>query len=81
MKKIDWKAVIKRAGMTFVEGFTGSIIANLTVLQVLIEDKTGWEMTAVSVVVGAIAAGVSAVWNTVITPLLQIENIEEGVEE
>ena len=79
MKKIDWKAVIRRAGMTFVEGFTGSIIANLTVFQLILEDKTGWEMTAASVLVGAIAAGVSAVWNTVITPLLQIN--EEGVEE
>lgn len=71
--KIDWKAVIKRAGMTFVEGFTGSIVANITLLQVIVEDKTGWEMAVISLVVGAIAAGVSAVWNTVLSPLLRVE--------
>lgn len=79
--KINWKNVIERSGKTFVEGFIGSLVANLTVFQDVYAEDGMWEMALVSVGIGAIAAGISAVWNGVLEPLFDITNTDELVEE
>lgn len=79
--KINWKNVIERSGKTFVEGFIGSLVANLTVFQDVYAEDGMWEMALISVGIGAIAAGISAVWNGVLEPLFDITNTDDLVEE
>lgn len=56
MKKIDWSDVAERAAKTFLQSAFSYAALNV----VLIKDKD----TGLAVLVGAGAAGISAVWNS-----------------
>jgi len=62
MDRIDWKDVGKRAGKTFVQAFAASAGVHLEQIA-SIRDWESAEAVLVPVVVGGIAAGISAVWN------------------
>lgn len=58
--KSNWKDVLTRAGKTFMQAFLGSICLD-SVLS--IRDTTMLKSVLVSIAVGGISAGISAVWN------------------
>ena len=67
------KEIAERAIKTFFEGLLASLIANVTVLSGTMDDTDAFKTAAVSLFVGAVAAGVSAVYNGVIEPLFKKE--------
>ncbi|MBQ7875105.1 MAG: hypothetical protein IJ306_08140 [Oscillospiraceae bacterium] len=71
--KTNWKDIADRAIKAFVEGFLGSIAVNLGTLVTVVEDDAAFKTVAVSIGVGAVAAGVSAAWNLVFGPLFAID--------
>lgn len=74
--KINWKDIAERAIKTFVEGFLGSVAMNLGSLVTVVEDNSAFRTVAVSIGVGAVAAGISAAWNLVFGPLFAIDKEE-----
>ncbi len=76
MKKNAVKDILIRAAKTFVQAF----ISYLSVDAFFgVTDSTTLKKLALSLLVGALAAGVSAVWNSLIEWLtIRIGNIEEG---
>lgn len=74
IKQTDWKDVLKRASKTFAQAFIGSftIDAFFGVIDISAIKKIG-----LSMLVAAVAAGVSAVWNMVIEWLYV--KIDEGI--
>ena len=56
MKKIDWSDVAERAAKTFLQAALSYAAVNV----VVVKDKD----TAVALLVGAGAAGISAIWNS-----------------
>lgn len=79
-KNVNWKDIADRAIKAFVEGFLGSIAMNLVLLQQAIEDPSAAKTVAISLGVGAVAAGVSAAWNYVFGPLFSLKKDEEEGE-
>lgn len=71
MKKVNWRDVWVRAVKTFAQAAIADLTANLTILSGALGDSSALRTLAISVGVGALAAGISAVWNGVISPLLQ----------
>lgn len=76
---------LERALKTFLQAAGAVIIANLTMLANEMGDWAGWKRAAVPVLAGALAAGLSAAWNGVVSPWLKKgaalspeENEEEG---
>lgn len=67
MKNIDWKDVAVRAIKTFAEAFLAFVGAELTGMDIFALGKDVWCAVGIS----AAAAGISAVWNGVIYPLLK----------
>lgn len=67
MKNIDWKDVIVRAVKTFAEAFIAFVGAEMTGVDIFSVGKDVW----VAVGISAAAAGISAVWNGMIEPLLK----------
>lgn len=69
MKNVDWKDVIIRAVKTFVQTAASYLITNLAGVDFFGGDmkETFWLGLALS----AGAAGVSAVWNGVLAPIIQ----------
>ena len=61
----------ERALKTFLEAAGAVIIANLTPLTALDEGAAAWKRAAATILIGAIAAGLSAAWNGVISPYLK----------
>lgn len=60
MKKINWMDVGKRAGKTFVQAF----IATISIEQfAAITDVESAKVIIRSMLIGAVSAGISAVWN------------------
>lgn len=59
------KNILERAGKTFVEAFVSSIIANLALFNDALGDAAALKSVAISVGVGAVAAGISAAWNAI----------------
>lgn len=59
------KDILERAGKTFIEAFTSSIVANLTLFTDALGDNGKLKAVAISVGVGAVAAGISAAWNAI----------------
>ena len=57
------KDIIERAAKTFVEAFVSSIIANLSLFADSLGDMATLKGVAISVGIGALAAGISAAWN------------------
>lgn len=75
-KNYNWSDIGKRALKTFAQAFIASIGANITVLSEALNGDT-FKTVAVSVGVAAVAAGVSAVWNIVLSPMVEIEDTDK----
>lgn len=74
MNKINWADVIVRAVKTFWQAALAYILADVTVLQ---EALTSWDAgkrLLVTLGVGAVAAGFSAVYNGVIKPICEFKD-------
>lgn len=67
MKNVNWKDVAVRAVKTFAEAFIACVGAELAGMDLFAIDKSVWCAVGLS----AAAAGISAVWNGVIEPLLK----------
>ena len=70
--KINWKDIGIRALKTFFQAFIASVGVNLTILSEAIGNDT-IKSVGVSITIGAIAAGVSAVWNYIFKPMVEIK--------
>ena len=69
--------ILERALKTFLQAAGAVVIANLTVLTTEIRDWSVWKHAAVPVFLGALAAGLSAAWNGVVSPWLKKGSAEE----
>ena len=67
MKNINWKDVAIRALKTFVEAFIACAGAELAGMDLFAIDKGMWCAVGIS----AAAAGISAVWNGMIEPVVR----------
>lgn len=76
-RNFDWKDIGKRAIKTFAQAFIASVGANLTVLNEALNGDA-FKTVAISVGVAAVAAGVSAVWNIIVSPMIQLEETNEN---
>lgn len=65
--KIDWKDVLIRAIKTFVEAFIACAGAELAGMDLFAIDKGMW----CAVILSAGAAGLSAIWNGMVEPVLK----------
>ena len=65
---INWKDVLIRSVKTFVETAVAFLVAELAGVEVFAADKGMW----ISLALSAGAAGVAAVWNGVIEPMLKL---------
>lgn len=59
----DWMI---RAIKTFVQAAGSFIVADITILSDAMTDMSAFKQTIVTVLVGAVAAGISAVWNIIL---------------
>ena len=71
---IDWKDVLCRAGKTFWQAGLSYLLADGTVLRSALTDWQAAKHLGLTLFVGAVAAGLSAVYNAVIRPLLEGES-------
>lgn len=73
--KINWKDIGIRALKTFVQAFLGIVIPEIIVILNggFVSWSTAWAILA-PFVASALAAGISAVWNSVIHPIMEAEN-------
>ena len=69
--------ILVRALKTFLQAAGAVVIANLTVLTSEVSGWSAWKHAAVPVLVGALAAGLSAAWNGVVSPWLKKDTSEE----
>lgn len=73
--------IVKRAGKTFAQAFLSSItIDNF----IGVADRNALKQVAVSALVGAVAAGISAVWNTFtawLSARLGVEDEDDGEDD
>lgn len=67
MKNVNWKDVAVRAAKTFVEGVVAFATMELAGMDLFSIDKGMWAAVGVS----AVAAGISAVWNGMIEPVVK----------
>ena len=67
MKNVNWKDVIVRAAKTFAQAFIACAGAELAGMDLFAIDKGMW----VAVGLSAAAAGISAVWNGMIEPVVK----------
>lgn len=67
MKNVNWKDVAVRAAKTFAEAFIACVGAELAGMDIFAIDKGMWCAVGLS----AAAAGISAVWNGMIEPVLK----------
>lgn len=74
MKNIDWKDVLVRAIKTFVETAVAAIVAGVGGVDVFATEEGFWIGLALS----AGAAGVSAVWNGVVEPMIKLPEKKEA---
>ena len=74
MKNVDWKDVIVRSVKTFVETAFTFLLAELAGVEIFAADKGMW----ISIALSACAAGIAAVWNGVVEPVLKLPVKAEG---
>ena len=67
MKNVNWKDVAIRAIKTFAEAFIAFLGAELAGVDVFAMEKDMWAAVGIS----AASAGISAVWNGMIEPVLR----------
>lgn len=77
--KYNWKDIIVRAVKTFVQTAGSYAIAALSGVDFFEGNKS--ETFWVGVVVSAGAAGISAVWNTVLSPIFRVDAAKIKEEE
>lgn len=65
-----WKDVLCRAGKTFWQACLGYLLADAALLHAALTDIETGKRVLVTLFVGAVAAGFSAVYNGIIKPLL-----------
>ena len=75
MKKIDWKDVGKRAGKTFIQAFLASGALDINKLM-MITDIESAKAILRPMLIAAVSAGISAVWNMV-TGYISLEEKED----
>jgi len=65
--KRDWKDIVTRAAKTFIQAAVSCVGAAFVGVNYAINDQTGqwW----IGLILAAVAAGVSAVWNGIIKPI------------
>ena len=68
MKNVDWKDVLVRSVKTFAETAIALLATELAGMDLFAQDECVW----ISLGLSAGAAGVAAVWNGVIEPLLSL---------
>ncbi len=61
-KRIDWKDIGRRAGKTFIQAFAAAVVVSPEQISA-IKDWESARATLAPVLIGGLAAGVSAVWN------------------
>lgn len=67
MKNINWKDVAVRAVKTFAEAFIACVGAEIAGMDIFAIDKSVWAAVGIS----AAAAGISAVWNGMVEPMVK----------
>ena len=67
MKNANWKDVAVRAAKTFIEAFVAFVGAELAGMDLFAIEKGMWAAVGLS----AAAAGISAVWNGMIEPVVK----------
>lgn len=70
---IDWKDVLVRSAKTFAETAVAFVVAHLSGVELFSADGGVWASLAIS----AGAAGVAAVYNGVIRPMLRLPGEKE----
>ena len=65
------KDVLSRAGRTFWQAMLAYLLADATVLQEALGDWPGGRHVLLTLFIGAVAAGLSAVYNGVIRPWME----------
>jgi len=73
-KRIDWKDVGVRAVKTFLEAAAAFVMAEISGAELFAIDGQMWGAIGIS----ALAAGLSAVWNGVIEPMIASTPEENG---
>jgi Na+/H+-dicarboxylate symporter len=68
MKTVDWKDVGIRALKTFIQAAVSIAVANLAGVDFI--EGENLQNALIGIAISAGAAGVSAVWNAVLSPLL-----------
>lgn len=63
MRTNSWKETLIRAGRTFVQTFIGTLCANFALNASVLQDANLFTNWAISLIAGAVAAGVAAVMN------------------
>lgn len=76
IKEINWKDIMIRAGKTFIEAFIASIGVNVDKLSE-IQDIESAKIIITPILIGGVAAGFSAIWNTILN---YISNKESEVD-
>ena len=67
------KDVLIRAGKTFWQAALAYLLADISVLQEALTDVKAGRQVLITLAVGAVAAGLSAVYNGLIAPLLAVK--------
>lgn len=79
LKNIDWKDILIRATKTFIQAAGSCIVANLSGINFL--DSEGIDRTfIIGLLLSSGAAGLSAVWNVIICPIVAISNNKNNNE-
>lgn len=68
MKNVNWKDVLIRSVKTFAETVMAFLLAELAGMELFATSADVW----ISIGLSAGAAGIAAVWNGVIEPLMQL---------
>ena len=68
MMNVDWKDVAIRSIKTFIETVISFVLAHMGGVEIFDTDKSMW----MSLIISAGAAGIAAVYNGVIRPMLKL---------